>query len=98
MGDLWPRSVLLDPNTGETVLIDWELAHFGRPEQDTAHFLAHLWLHGEVGPATENWKATARGFQAGYASLCGDERLRSHGFRVHFLSECTARLLGPFSL
>lgn len=42
MGDLWPYSILLDRE--EIRLIDWELTHFGRPAQDVAHLVAHLWM------------------------------------------------------
>ena len=42
MGDLWPRSILVDDNNLR--IIDWEFAHFGRPAQDIGHFFAHLWL------------------------------------------------------
>ena len=42
MGDLWPYSILLGRK--EIRLIDWELTHFGRPAQDVAHLVAHLWM------------------------------------------------------
>ncbi|MCB9267557.1 MAG: phosphotransferase, partial [Lewinellaceae bacterium] len=42
MGDLWPRSILLDNERKQARLIDWEFAHYGRPAQDVAHFIAHL--------------------------------------------------------
>jgi len=45
MGDLWPKSILVNEGDNTKIrLIDWEFAHFGRPSQDIAHFLAHLWM------------------------------------------------------
>lgn len=44
MGDLWPRSILVDAGPNTVRLIDWEFAHFGRPAQDVAHLAAHIWM------------------------------------------------------
>jgi hypothetical protein len=42
MGDLWPRSVIV--SDAKLRIIDWELAHYGKPAQDVGHFSAHLWM------------------------------------------------------
>ena len=42
MGDLWPASII--PVASGLRIIDWELAHYGYPAQDLAHFAAHLWM------------------------------------------------------
>ena len=49
MGDLWPRSILVS-ETGLRIF-DWELAHFGRPSQDIAHLIAHLWMLAHRAPS-----------------------------------------------
>jgi hypothetical protein len=60
-GDLWARSVLVapeplqgfspSPSCPPLVVIDWELAHWGSPAQDVAHFASHLWmLHAALQP------------------------------------------------
>jgi 5-methylthioribose kinase len=49
MGDLWPPSVLV--REGDLRVIDWELAHYGRPLQDVAHFRAHCWMQAHRAPS-----------------------------------------------
>lgn len=55
MGDLWPRSVLVD-HTGDTArlrIIDWELAHYGHLAQDIGHLAAHCWMLARRAPTPE---------------------------------------------
>ena len=46
MGDLWHKSILVgrDKDFHRASIIDWELASYGYPAQDTAHLAAHVWL------------------------------------------------------
>lgn len=47
MGDLWPRSVLVDAAAVDRLrlwVIDLEFSHVGSPAQDVAHFAAHAWM------------------------------------------------------
>lgn len=103
MGDLWPRSVLL--NGRELRLIDWEFCHFGSPLQDVAHLLAHLHmreLRAESEAAAEAARRAQREFLTAYASglstrlaeLWTSEVLRDA--EIHFACELLMRTLGPF--
>ena len=103
MGDLWPPSILVAP--GSLRIIDWELAHFGRPSQDVGHLVAHLWMHIHRAPtqsAAAQSRATLRGFLASYRSTLGqkfDEVLGLQGIResaVHFGAEVLVRAVGAF--
>jgi hypothetical protein len=91
MGDAWPASVLVD---GWGVrIIDWELAHFGRPVQDLAHLAAHLWLRGLSGL----WAP----FDHGYREIVHPEELdpdHRADFPVHFGTELLVRSVGPFPM
>ncbi|MCP4804581.1 MAG: phosphotransferase [Proteobacteria bacterium] len=91
MGDLWPPSVLVD-GWGARV-IDWELAHFGQPMQDTAHLAAHLWLADAL-PA---WAAFDRSYrdEVDPQALQPDHR---SCFARHFGVELLVRALGPFPM
>jgi len=54
MGDLWPRSVLVDTASDDAMevrLIDWELAHYGHPAQDLGHMAAHCWMLAHRAPS-----------------------------------------------
>jgi aminoglycoside phosphotransferase (APT) family kinase protein len=44
MGDLWPNSVYINPDSGTIWLLDWEVARFGSPLSDTRQMLANLYL------------------------------------------------------
>ncbi len=90
MGDLWPRSVLVLPNT-DLRLIDWEFAHFGRPAQDVGHLRAHLWMlvHTLATPAAQGCRDA---FLAGYP-LGGEEESLA---RRHAACEVLIRTIGPF--
>jgi 5-methylthioribose kinase len=103
MGDLWPPSVLV---AGDTLhLIDWELAHYGRPLQDVAHFLAHLWMqtHRAPSPSVADAVGSLRtSFLDAYEHALGDaaEALWTEQERrdaaVHFGAEILVRAVGPF--
>jgi 5-methylthioribose kinase len=103
MGDLWPPSVLVTESGLR--LIDWELAHYGRPLQDVAHFLAHLWMQHHRAPsgaAAEAVEALRSAFLGTYAdtldsaqaSLWDDAERRDAA--VHFGAEILVRAVGPF--
>lgn len=103
MGDLWPRSVLVAED--KLHLIDWELAHYGRPLQDVAHFRAHLWMlaHRAPSPTVANAaralrnafrSAYDRALEAAKARLWTDQERRDAA--VHTGAEILVRVLGPF--
>jgi len=103
MGDLWPPSVLVAD--AELRLIDWELAHYGRPLQDVAHWRAHLWMQHHRAPspaAAEAAAAVWTEFRAAYRDALGarfealwpaDERRAA---AVHVGAEILVRAVGPF--
>jgi 5-methylthioribose kinase len=103
MGDLWPPSVLVADNA--LALIDWELAHYGRPLQDVAHFLAHLWMqqHRAPSPAVADVvNELRRSFTSAYRDALGDaeEALWTEQERrdaaIHLGAEILVRVVGPF--
>jgi len=103
MGDLWPPSVLV---VGDRLrLIDWELAHYGRPLQDVAHWRAHLWMQRHRAPSDAVARAVAAhrdAFLRAYsdtlesarASLWNNAERQSAA--VHFGAEILVRAVGPF--
>jgi len=103
MGDLWPPSVLV---TGQGLrLIDWELAHYGRPLQDVAHWWAHLWMLAHRAAAfavaetveqvkSSFWEAYRRALGEARETLWRDQERR--GAAVHFGAEILVRAVGPF--
>jgi len=103
MGDLWPPSVLV---AGEGLrLIDWELAHYGRPLQDVAHWRAHLWMQRHRGPspaAADAADAAWAAFRDGYLEAVADryEALwpveERRAAAVHVGAEILVRAVGPF--
>jgi aminoglycoside phosphotransferase (APT) family kinase protein len=103
MGDLWPPSVLVADDA--LYLIDWELAHYGRPLQDVAHFLAHLWMqsHRAPSPAVANAVGSLRAsFLDAYehalenaAEALWPEQERRDA-AIHFGAEILVRAVGPF--
>jgi len=103
MGDLWPPSVLM---AGEGLrLIDWELAHYGRPLQDVAHFLAHLWMQHHRAPSeavAESIAALRDAFLTAYVDALGSARAalwddaEQRDAAVHFGAEILVRAVGPF--
>jgi hypothetical protein len=108
MGDLWPPSVLVEeegPNLSGLRLIDWELAHYGRPLQDVAHWCAHLWMQKHRAPspaAADAVEAMRSSFLNAYRDALGEasetlwtDRER-RGAAVHFGAEILVRAVGPF--
>jgi 5-methylthioribose kinase len=103
MGDLWPPSVLVD---GDALrLIDWELAHYGRPLQDIAHFRAHLWMQAHRAPSpavADAVRALRSAFLEAYRTALGDAAgaLWTDDERrdaaVHLGAELLVRAVGPF--
>lgn len=94
MGDLWPPSitVLADSRLG---LFDFEFSHWGRPEQDVAHLLAHLWMLAHL---SETHAATfASAFVDAYFSRANWRVDNFEAAAVHFGCEVAARTLGAFS-
>lgn len=103
MGDLWPRSVMVGDEGLR--IIDWELAHYGRPLQDVAHWLAHLWMQKHVAQTSYAEDAIAdhrTAFLKAYQSALDparetlwnrDERRDAS---VHFAAEILVRAVGPF--
>ncbi|MCB0558139.1 MAG: phosphotransferase [Lewinellaceae bacterium] len=105
MGDLWPRSVLIGPKEGQARIIDWEFAHFGRPAQDVAHFLAHLWMLQHCAESMEKkrrFRQLQHAFVTSYRAALGpkmplifdEEETEDAG--VHFGAEILARTIGSF--
>lgn len=93
MGDLWPRSVHVGPET--LWLIDWEMAHFGQPFQDYAHLAAHLWMlrHAGIGAASTFGQAFAEAyFGAAPPEIAGEAQEAA----FHAGCEIVVRALGPF--
>lgn len=103
MGDLWPPSVIVT-DSGLRI-IDWELAHYGRPSQDVGHLAAHLWMHGHRA-ASADASARAgemlRGFLQAYRAathLVFDRLFGAQGVfesSIHFGSEVLTRTVGVF--
>jgi len=103
MGDLWPPSIRV--TSGGLRVIDWELAHFGRPAQDMAHLTAHLWMYAHRAPtddAADKARSVLNGFLTAYRrALAGmfDELFGPDGVResaVHIGSEILVRTIGGF--
>lgn len=103
MGDLWPRSVLVDD--GSLRLVDWELAHYGRPLQDVAHACAHLWMleHRAPSPAVAAAVRDLRtSFLQAYREALGDREKalwtdeEQQSAALHFGAEILVRAVGPF--
>jgi len=104
MGDLWPPSVLV---TGDDNLrlIDWELAHYGRPLQDVAHWCAHLWMQAHRAPTSAMTEAVGHlraAFLEAYADTLGEAKELLWGdaerrdAAIHFGAELLVRAVGPF--
>ena len=103
MGDLWPSSVLVAEEG--LCLIDWELAHYGRPLQDVAHFLAHLWMqrHRASSDAVAEAVEIHRDFfLTTYADMLSTTEaplwtdVERRDAVVHFGAEILVRAVGPF--
>ena len=103
MGDLWPPSVLVGDQT--LFLIDWELAHYGRPLQDVAHFLAHLWMQAHRAPSAAVAAAVRScrtAFVEGYTEALETVRddlwtpQEERDAALHVGAEILVRAIGPF--
>jgi len=103
MGDLWPPSVLVSDDALH--LIDWELAHYGRPLQDVAHFLAHLWMQTHRAPSpvvVDAAKSLHASFLDAYKDALGDQadvlwtKRERRDAATHFGAEILVRTVGPF--
>ena len=103
MGDLWLPSIIV---SGEELrIIDWELAHYGRPSQDVGHLAAHLWMHIHRPPSkytADNARLILQGFLENYRTTLGKDFDRIFGVdavqesSIHFGSEILARTVGYF--
>lgn len=103
MGDLWPPSVRV--TSSGLRLIDWELAHFGRPAQDLGHLAAHLWMYAHRAPTQESEykvRAVLHRFLRAYRAALGEDLdtvLEAEDLRdcaIHFGSEVLVRTVGRF--
>jgi aminoglycoside phosphotransferase (APT) family kinase protein len=103
MGDLWPSSVLV--GEGGLGLIDWELAHYGRPLQDVAHWAAHLWMqrHRTPSPAVADAVAAlGTSFRSAYREALGEVQgalwtdAERRDAAVHVGAEILVRAVGAF--
>ncbi len=104
MGDLWPPSVLIASGT-RLRIIDWELAHYGRPLQDVAHWCAHLWMQRQRAPSEAVARAVAAhrdAFLKAYGEALGDVKealwneAERHNAAIHVGAEILVRAVGPF--
>ncbi len=103
MGDLWPPSVLV---VGDKLrLIDWELAHYGRPLQDVAHWCAHLWMQkhrASSAVVVESIDDFRSCFIEAYCEALGEAKeilwtdRETWDAAVHFGAEILVRAVGPF--
>jgi hypothetical protein len=103
MGDLWPRSVIVSDN--KLQIIDWELAHYGKPAQDIGHFTAHLWMMAHRALTTlisGNILSLLKAFLTSYKESLGSDYERIFGSEgvnessIHFGCEILARTVGLF--
>jgi 5-methylthioribose kinase len=99
MGDLWPPSVLMAGD--RPWLIDWELAHYGRPLQDVGHLIAHVWLYGKVADRAPTelitlfWEAYRKELGDDFSPLWDEKEFR--GMAVHAGAEIITPFIGAFS-
>ena len=103
MGDLWLPSIFVMGD--ELRIIDWELAHYGRPSQDIGHLAAHLWMYHHRHPgshAAKNARIILEAFLLAYrvalgecfVPVFGEEGIRQSA--IHFGSEVLTRTVGRF--
>jgi 5-methylthioribose kinase len=103
MGDLWPPSVLISGR--DLRIIDWELAHYGHPMQDIAHFAAHGWMQAHRAPDEPTARAVRRLHRAmleAYRNALGTQaetlltpQVLADG-AIHFGAEILVRTVGGF--
>ena len=103
MGDLWPNSII--PVADGLRIIDWELAHYGYPAQDLAHFAAHLWMKSDRAKTkieAEELDGMLASFFDNYVCALGPNRediLNSQEIidcSIHFAAEILVRTIGSF--
>jgi hypothetical protein len=103
MGDLWPPSIRV--TFDGLRVIDWELAHYGRPAQDVGHLAAHLWMNAHRAPtgvSADKARSVLSGFLTTYRCtlaesfevLFGPDGIRESA--VHIGSEILVRTVGGF--
>ena len=99
MGDLWPRSVLV--NRDRAHIIDWEFSHWGYEAQDIGHLLAHLFM---IGHTADDPNVTLRA--SDFAEIFSESYLRNRPrplpadaadqLATHLAAEILMRTYGPF--
>lgn len=103
MGDLWPNSII--PVADGLRIIDWELAHYGYPAQDLAHFAAHLWMksnRAKTKTEAEELDRMLASFFDSYVCALGsncEDILNSQEIidcSLHFAAEILVRTIGNF--
>lgn len=94
MGDLWPRSILVDQAHARLWIIDWEFAHWGQPEQDLAHLFAHLFMLKPSDKALSCWRELWLAWRAQAAAL-HSAALERRGV-AHAAAEVLIRTIGAF--
>ena len=102
MGDLWPPSII--PTPQGLRIIDWELAHYGRPAQDLGHFAAHLWMiaHQAKGEQMAEIISMLQSFFISYIQALGEKRYELLKLEeiidcsIHFGAEILVRSIGRF--
>lgn len=103
MGDLWPPSILI--TEAGLRIIDWELAHYGRPSQDIGHLAAHLWMHSHRAVSNQGAvlaKQVLDSFLGSYRATLGGDFDSLFGIAgvmessIHFGSELLTRTTGVF--
>jgi hypothetical protein len=85
-------------------VIDWELAHYGQPLQDLAHWDAHLWMlaHRGDAPTAEAAGVLRDAFWTAYRAAIGSaaDRLWTDAMderaSIHFGAEILVRTVGRF--
>ena len=94
LGDLWPASLLL--NGDSWGVIDLEFAHWGFPEQDLAHFLAHLRMWAFCSVNSAPIEAFAAELTDAYFEVSSWQEENFKAANIHFGFEILARAIGPF--
>jgi len=102
-GDLWPPSILMAESGIR--LIDWELAHFGRPSQDVGHLASHLWMwahQASTATVANRNRDALQAFLDAYRTTLGRSFGELFGAQgavesaIHFGCEILVRTVGAF--
>lgn len=94
LGDLWPASLLL--NGDSWGVIDLEFAHWGFPEQDLAHLLAHLRMWTLCSVNSTPIEAFAAELTDAYFEVSSWQEENFKAANIHLGFEILARTVGPF--